>query len=478
MKRVLYFDECDITEKKYEDKDEDEETEEDRIQKEIDDFIFKHEKPIHVPSWVFEQLEHGEQLELEEEKEEDPLVKKRRLEQEQMFNDQQVELAITICTEEKSWSDLDLKRSAHKGNTHLPDHKTMQEELIKKVEEQRQVVERIEKANAACSANNVNQGATVKWTFESLQNSIATVRSQILDHDLYIRVKNKLEKNWCEYQKQNAKSIPENIKPIPKPKTHREINTPYYYKTTVRYWLGRVWGCKHNKVFDACRMCPDIKCDQCSHEKPRIKCKKCKKFGVCMHDTIQEYCSNCVGCTNRIIPPQPKRKAKTKPKSKTKEPPKPKAKTKEFYLHEWIQKEFPQAAFVHDKAIANVRHSLRRPDWRIDLDSHVLVIENDEDQHVEYSNEQNRMVEIYNAFGRKPLLFIRFNPDFYVDTEGLIHQGCFEKEINSNDLIMNKEEWKSRTFVLQKEIEKRLVEIPKKGMTIVYLFYSEFTNNE
>ena len=61
-----------------------------------------------------------------------------------------------------------------------------------------------------------------------------------------------------------------------------------------------------------------------------------------------------------------------------------------------------------------------RPDFLIDNGDHIIVLENDENQHKTYACECeiSRMINIFNDQGGMPLTIIRFNPDSYKDQFG------------------------------------------------------------
>lgn len=54
-----------------------------------------------------------------------------------------------------------------------------------------------------------------------------------------------------------------------------------------------------------------------------------------------------------------------------------------------------------------------RPDFVWELQTHIVILENDENQHknMAYSCDTRRMVDIVNNYGGRPVVFIRFNPD-------------------------------------------------------------------
>ena len=51
-----------------------------------------------------------------------------------------------------------------------------------------------------------------------------------------------------------------------------------------------------------------------------------------------------------------------------------------------------------------------RPDFLWDCDTHFLILEVDENQHLNYECDRPRMINISQALGMKTL-FIRYNPD-------------------------------------------------------------------
>jgi len=53
--------------------------------------------------------------------------------------------------------------------------------------------------------------------------------------------------------------------------------------------------------------------------------------------------------------------------------------------------------------------SKMRPDVFIDKFTHVVIIECDENQHKDTSCENKRTMELFQDFGNRPIVFIRFN---------------------------------------------------------------------
>lgn len=73
----------------------------------------------------------------------------------------------------------------------------------------------------------------------------------------------------------------------------------------------------------------------------------------------------------------------------------------------------------HDKSV-EFGCSGRRPDFLIDVESFFIVLEVDENQHrhIPCDCEIGRMVQLHQDFGGIPLVFIRYNPDDYVNSVG------------------------------------------------------------
>ena len=119
--------------------------------------------------------------------------------------------------------------------------------------------------------------------------------------------------------------------------------------------------------------------------------------------------------------------------------------------------------------------SARRPDLLIDLGSHWICVENDENQHKDYDNscENKRTMLLYSDMALRPMILIRFNCDKYDNQEGLF-KICKQSGLS---LIKNKKEFEKRINILVECIIKHINEVPEKAITTEYLFYSEFLFN-
>ena len=131
-------------------------------------------------------------------------------------------------------------------------------------------------------------------------------------------------------------------------------------------------------------------------------------------------------------------------------------KTKEKWVADYILKEFPNFTWITDKKVAD-GCSKRRPDLLLDLGYQVLIVEIDENQHQSYdcSCENKRLMEISQDLSHRPLVFIRFNPDDYLDKDGKNITSCWG--LNGKGIMSIKKskqkEWETRICLLKEQIE-------------------------
>nr|QBK93730.1 MAG: endonuclease [Pithovirus LCPAC406] len=93
--------------------------------------------------------------------------------------------------------------------------------------------------------------------------------------------------------------------------------------------------------------------------------------------------------------------------------------TKEYKVKDYLNNKFPDV-FIHNKSLmlsikANNKYD-RRIDFQTEIDSYVLCVEVDENQHRRYEphEEKERTKQIQEDAGRN-VIFIRFNPDNYTE---------------------------------------------------------------
>ena len=87
-------------------------------------------------------------------------------------------------------------------------------------------------------------------------------------------------------------------------------------------------------------------------------------------------------------------------------------------------------------------------------------------------NKKNE--EIFRSIGHRPLIFIRFNPDEYIDNNSNKITSCWKASNKSGILCVSKtkvKEWNNRLLTLQEQIEYWISNKPDKMIEIVQLYY-------
>ena len=142
-------------------------------------------------------------------------------------------------------------------------------------------------------------------------------------------------------------------------------------------------------------------------------------------------------------------------------------KIKETHVTDYIKETFPNK-FTFDKTVGGC--SRRRPDAYLDLLTHIIIVEIDENQHQNYDStcEIARINELFTDLGDRPIVFIRFNPDEYDDKPS-----SFKYHKKSDvPMIRDTEEWKGRLESLKNCIHKHINIIPNNTI-FEYLFYNK-----
>ena len=129
-----------------------------------------------------------------------------------------------------------------------------------------------------------------------------------------------------------------------------------------------------------------------------VKHQTCKTY-LCSTRVQEKYDGYCLFCYMNLFP--------DKPVSRN-------YKTKEYAVVDFVKTKFPDLTWIVDKII-NGGCSKRRPDLLLDLGYQILMIEIDENQHIDYdcTCENKRIMELSQDLGHRPIVFIRFNPDDY-----------------------------------------------------------------
>jgi prophage antirepressor-like protein len=146
---------------------------------------------------------------------------------------------------------------------------------------------------------------------------------------------------------------------------------------------------------------------------------------------------------------------------------------KELQVVTEIMNYFPDVDWVHNKQIVD-GCSTRRPDLFLDLGSHAMFIEVDENRHDSYDCicENKRLMELSRDIGHRNMLMIRFNPDGYVNLKGEKISSCWNRNNKTGLLqLVNQKDWNARINTLKEQIRYWMDNVPEKNVEIIQLFY-------
>jgi hypothetical protein len=147
-------------------------------------------------------------------------------------------------------------------------------------------------------------------------------------------------------------------------------------------------------------------------------------------------------------------------------------KIKETHMTDFIKQEFKNEVMIFDKQTGGC--SKRRPDCYIDKFTHIIIIECDENQHKDTNCENKRIMELFQDFCNRPIVFIRFNPDKYINEKGEKIPSSFKMHKTLDvPVIREHKEWNNRLNLLKETSIKWLTEIPEREITYEYLFYDQ-----
>lgn len=151
-------------------------------------------------------------------------------------------------------------------------------------------------------------------------------------------------------------------------------------------------------------------------------------------------------------------------------------KTKEQAVTRFLLDVFASVTWVCDKPVTG-GCSRRRPDLCCDLGDQVVMVEIDENQHDTYdcSCENKRLMELSRDVGHRPIVFIRFNPDGYVDRDGKNHSSCFgpTKQGIMQVRKCKGAEWQHRLSVLRDVVHYWMQQRTAKTIEVVSLFFND-----
>ena len=215
-------------------------------------------------------------------------------------------------------------------------------------------------------------------------------------------------------------------------------------------------GCEKIPKFNAPHKQGGMYCDE--HKKMfmiNVVDRPCRT-PLCTTRALQKYDDHCLFCFVHLFPHSPLTRN---------------YKTKEASVVEFVKRTFPQYTWINDKRVQD-GCSRRRPDLLLDLGDQVLIIEVDENQHADYdcSCENKRIMELSQDVGHRPIVFIRFNPDSYVEEDQKI-PSCWCLNDDGLCVVKDKTAWERRLDALKSQMEYWIQERTPKTIEVVQLFY-------
>ena len=220
--------------------------------------------------------------------------------------------------------------------------------------------------------------------------------------------------------------------------------------------------CEHRRQKHHCKECNG--CSICEHNRRKSQCKKCGGSSLCKSifcetTGIKKYNGYCLPCCIQVCPEiKISRNYKTKEKD----------------IVDRITQIFPQFTWICDKKIQD-GCSKRRPDLLLDMGSHIIIVEVDENKHTDYdcSCENKRLMEISQDLQHRPIIFIRFNPDAYTNNDGILVKSCWKlNKLGVMTISKTKQkEWEERIETLKQQIQYWIDNTTEKTIEIIELFY-------
>jgi hypothetical protein len=189
-----------------------------------------------------------------------------------------------------------------------------------------------------------------------------------------------------------------------------------------------------------------------------VKSKKCNTQ-FCLTRPSTKYNGYCLPCCIQVHPEiEVSRNYKTKEKD----------------VVDRITQTFTSFTWIADKKV-QYGCSLRRPDLLLDMGSHIIIVEVDENKHTDYdcSCENKRLMQLSQDLQHRPIVFIRFNPDDYTNQDGILVKSCWKlNKLGVMQITKAKQkEWEERIESLKQQIQYWIDNQTEKTIEIIELFY-------
>ncbi len=238
--------------------------------------------------------------------------------------------------------------------------------------------------------------------------------------------------------------------------------------------------CEHNRIRSYCKECGGTSI--CEHNRERSRCKECGGVSICEHNRERRYCKTCGGsalCKSSWCATRGNKKYNGYclrccihlfPEIKVAR----NYKTKETAVVEYVQANFTGFSWITDHTVQD-GCSRRRPDLLADFGSHIVIVEVDENRHETYdcSCENKRLMELSQDVHHRSMVFIRFNPDSYIDSNHVKHSSCWKTNQLGIMTVSKQEEWNNRLDVLGRQIQYWSNNCTDKTIEVIELFFNE-----
>ena len=222
--------------------------------------------------------------------------------------------------------------------------------------------------------------------------------------------------------------------------------------------------CDHGRRKDTCKdpNCIETATRICKHKKRKQYCNNPECDGgsalccvlSCDKYSSKKYRGHCMTCFMSLFP------AETVFRN---------YKTKEGAVLCHIRQCFPDLIIPNDRRIDG-GCSGKKPDFFIELLTHVIIVEVDENAHMMYdqSCENKRIMQLSEDIAHRPMVLIRFNPDKNSDGSS-----CWGVDGNGLAVVNKKQtiEWQKRLAGLTAAISFWITTIPDKTIELIKLFY-------
>jgi hypothetical protein len=147
---------------------------------------------------------------------------------------------------------------------------------------------------------------------------------------------------------------------------------------------------------------------------------------------------------------------------------------KEFTVRHYISMQFRNLSWIFDKTIEG-GISNRRPDIHLQLYDRLVIIEIDEHQHNNYTDEEQRIIDLkYDT--NKPIMIIRLNVDKYTKADGTKVKSPWGIDKDGLCYIRNIYDWNFRMNHLRLMITYTFICDIIEKCYIIHMYYNNTTS--